>query len=211
MTYTENLWVFSTLLFGIIIVPGMDMLFVLANTLAGGRRVGLAAVAGIMLGGAVHTLFGTATFGLLSTLPPPLFKGLLLAGAAYMVWIGLTLLRSSITVQAIDADVSRSQWTAFRRGAVTCLLNPKAYLFVVAVYPQFLKAGFGPIWSQALVLGAMTVAVQFGVYGGLAFAAGRSRDLLLKSPRATILVGRAAGLLLMAAAAVTVWQGWSTA
>jgi threonine/homoserine/homoserine lactone efflux protein len=195
MTYTENLWVFSTLLFGIIIVPGMDMLFVLANTLASGRRVGLAAVAGIMLGGAVHTLF----------------KGLLLAGAAYMVWIGLTLLRSSITVQAIDADVSRSQWTAFRRGAVTCLLNPKAYLFVVAVYPQFLKAGFGPIWSQALVLGAMTVAVQFGVYGGLAFAAGRSRDLLLKSPRATILVGRAAGLLLMAAAAVTVWQGWSTA
>jgi threonine/homoserine/homoserine lactone efflux protein len=164
-----------------------------------------------MLGGAVHTLFGTATFGLLSTLPPPLFKGLLLAGAAYMVWIGLTLLRSSITVEAIDADVSRSQWTAFRRGAVTCLLNPKAYLFVVAVYPQFLKAGFGPIWSQALVLGAMTVAVQFGVYGGLAFAAGRSRDLLLKSPRATILVGRAAGLLLMAAAAVTVWQGWSTA
>ena len=57
----------------------------------------------------------------------------------------------------------------------------------------------------------MTVAVQFGVYGGLAFAAGRSRDLLLKSPKATILVGRAAGLLLIAAAAVTVWQGWSTA
>ena len=61
MNYTENLWLFFVLLFGIIAVPGMDMLFVLANALTGGSNRGLAATAGIMLGGAVHTLNGTAT------------------------------------------------------------------------------------------------------------------------------------------------------
>src|SRR5215475_11561517 len=52
MSYAENLWLYFLLLFGIIIVPGMDMLFVLANALTGGRGAGLAATAGIMLGGA---------------------------------------------------------------------------------------------------------------------------------------------------------------
>ena len=53
MTYAENLWLFFLLLFGIIIVPGMDMLFVLANALTRGRAAGLSATAGIMIGGAV--------------------------------------------------------------------------------------------------------------------------------------------------------------
>ncbi|MGB8314279.1 MAG: LysE family translocator, partial [Aestuariivirga sp.] len=52
MTYTENLWLYLVLLFGIIIVPGMDSLFVMANSLTGGKRLGMAAVFGIMLGGA---------------------------------------------------------------------------------------------------------------------------------------------------------------
>ena len=58
MTYAENLWLFFVLLSGIIIVPGMDMFFVIANSLTGGKRAGLSATAGIMLGGVYHTLLG---------------------------------------------------------------------------------------------------------------------------------------------------------
>jgi threonine/homoserine/homoserine lactone efflux protein len=58
-------------------------------------------------------------------------------------------------------------------------------------------------------MGVMTLLTQFGVYGGLAFAAGRSSDLLVSNPRATLLVGRAAGVLLIAIAALTAWRGWS--
>src|SRR5690606_4834192 len=65
MTYGENLWLFFTLLFGIIIVPGMDMIFVLANSLSRGRPAGMAATAGIMAGGAVHSLYGALGVGLL--------------------------------------------------------------------------------------------------------------------------------------------------
>lgn len=203
MTYSANLWLFLTLLFGIIVIPGMDMLFVLANSLTGGRRVGLAATAGIMAGGAVHTVFGALGVSLMARLAPTFFTALLYAGAVYMAWIGVTLLRSSISVETVGAAHKRSLMTAFRQGAMTCLLNPKAYLFVLAVYPQFLLPQYGAIWLQALVMGTMTVAMQFAVYGGLAFAAGRSRAFLVSSPRTTKLIGRGAGLLFILVAAAT--------
>jgi threonine/homoserine/homoserine lactone efflux protein len=203
MTYTANLWLFLALLFGIIIVPGMDMMFVLANALMGGRRAGLAATAGIMTGGAAHTVFGAIGVGLISHVSPTVFTALLNAGAAYMVWIGITLLRSSITIDGAGGVRTPSLWLAFRQGSVTCLLNPKAYLFVLAVYPQFLLPGYGPIWPQALVMGVMTVLMQFMIYGTLAVAAGPGREFLTSRPGITRLIGRAAGGLFIAVAIVT--------
>ncbi|MGV1790871.1 LysE family translocator [Rhizobium sp. A37_96] len=207
MGYAENLWLFFLLLLGIIIVPGMDMLFVLANSLTGGSNRGLAATGGIMLGGVVHSLNGAIGVGLLMHFVPILFNPLLIAGGAYMAFIGFTLMRSSITVGHDGPAGSRSAWKAFRQGAVTCLINPKAYLFILAVYPQFLRPDYGPVWMQAVIMGAMTVATQFAVYGGLAITAGRSRDLLVANPRATAFAGRAAGLLLVAVSVFTVWEG----
>jgi len=207
MGYAENLWLFFLLLLGIIIVPGMDMLFVLANSLTGGSNRGLAATGGIMLGGVVHSLNGALGIGLLMHFVPILFNPLLIAGGAYMAFIGVTLMRSSITVGQEGPAGSRSAWKAFRQGAVTCLINPKAYLFIFAVYPQFLKPDYGPMWIQAVIMGAMTIVTQFAIYGGLAVTAGRSRNLLIANPRATALAGRAAGLLLVAVSAFTVWEG----
>ena len=207
MDYAQALWIYLILLFGIIVVPGMDMLFVLANALTRGRRAGLAAVAGIMVGGAIHTLFGALAVGVLTQLPTMVFQAMILIGAAYMGWIGYTLLRSSITVDSIGATTTRSDWVAFRQGMVTCLLNPKAYLFVLAVYPQFMRPEFGPIWSQALVMGLMTVIMQFLIYGGMALAAGKGRDALVGHPQATIWIGRGAGALFAVVAAFTAWHG----
>jgi threonine/homoserine/homoserine lactone efflux protein len=210
MSYAENIWIFFILLLGIIIVPGMDMLFVLANALTGGRRAGFAATAGIMAGGVVHTLFGTISVGVLMKLAPSLFTIMLFAGAAYMAWIGVTLVRSSITINAVEGVASRSLWTAFRQGMVTCVLNPKAYLFVFSVYPQFMRPRYGSLWFQAIIMGTMTVLTQFGIYGGLALAAGRSRNFLVSRPRVTMLVGRAAGYLFLTVAILTAWHGWKS-
>ena len=160
-----------------------------------------------MLGGAVHTLFGALAVGVLATLPVPLFQGMILAGAAYMAWIGYTLLRSSITVDSIGGTTARPDRMIFWQGLVTCLLNPKAYLFVLAVFPQFMRPGFGPIWSQALVMGLMTVAMQFVIYGSLATAAGRGRDALVGHPDLTIWIGRGTGALFVAATLFTAWHG----
>ena len=102
---------------------------------------------------------------------------------------------------------TRSDWVAFRQGLVTCLLNPKAYLFVLAAFPQFMRPEYGPIWSQAIVMGLMTVAMQFLIYGGLALVAGRGRDALVGHPEATIWIGRGAGALFVMAALFTAWYG----
>ena len=207
MDYAQALWLYLILLFGIIVVPGMDMFFVLANALTRGRKAGFAAVTGIMLGGAVHTLFGALAVGVLTQLPTMLFQAMILVGAGYMAWIGYTLLRSTITVDNIGGATARSDKVIFRQGLVTCLLNPKAYLFVLAVFPQFMRPEYGPIWSQAVVMGVMTVAMQFLIYGGLALAAGRGRDVLVGHPDVTIWIGRGAGALFVAAALFTAWHG----
>ena len=208
MTYAENLWLFFTLLFGIIIVPGMDMIFVLANALTGGRRAGLTATFGIMTGGAFHTAFGAFAVVGLSRLIPSLYAPMLLAGSAYMIWIGLSLMRSSITVNRLEALASRRLSTIFSQAVITCILNPKAWLFVLAVYPQFIKPAFGPLWAQALVIGVMVAAMQFAIYGGLGLMASRGRNAMFGNPTLTIWTGRIAGLLLVATALFTTWHGW---
>jgi threonine/homoserine/homoserine lactone efflux protein len=208
MSYLENLSIFSALLFGIIIVPGMDMLYVMTSALTGGRRAGFAAVSGVMLGGLVHTLTGTLGVGVLAFVMPWLRAPLILAGAAYMVWIGYSLLRSTIAVDRVEAAPQRPLSLLFRQGLITCLLNPKAYLFIMAVYPQFMKPEFGPLWRQAIVMGLLTIAMQLLVYGAIALAAATSRDFLLSNRRATILTGRIAGAMIVAAALWTAWQGW---
>ncbi len=209
MTYAENLWLFFTLLFGIIILPGMDMMFVLANALTRGRAAGLAATAGMVLGGLVHSAYGALGVGLLAKLLPVLFTPLMVAGALYMAWIGLTLIKSAIVVDDVGHADTTSNWQAFRRGAITCLINPKAYMFMLAVYPQFLRPEFGPLAPQAVIMGAMTAATQFAVYGTIAVAAARASGMLVGNRSGTIWIGRCCGMILLAIAVLTLWEAFS--
>jgi threonine/homoserine/homoserine lactone efflux protein len=206
MSFAHNLWIFAVLVFGIIAVPGMDMLFVIASALTGGRARGLAATAGVMLGGVFHTLFAAIGVGVLATLPAALFTVLLLAGAVYMAWIGWTLTGSSITVTSLGTSGAASLRRAFVQGFITCVLNPKAYMFTLAVYPQFMLPKHGPVWMQAVAMGLITILLQAAIYGGLGLAAARSRDALTGYPSVTIWIGRVAGTLFLMAAAWTVWR-----
>ena len=133
----------------VLLEPDAAPLFVLTNALTGGRRAGFAATAGIMLAGAFHALWGGISVVVLLTLPAHLFSIMLFAGAAYMAWIGISLLRSAITINTSGSFSNRSSWVAFRQGAVTGILNPKAYLFIFAVFPQFMKPQYGNLWPQA--------------------------------------------------------------
>jgi threonine/homoserine/homoserine lactone efflux protein len=209
MTYAQNLWIFFVLLFGIIIVPGMDMFFVITNSLTGGKARGLAATAGVMLSSVFYTIFGAFFVGVISKLAPSLITMILFAGAAYMAWIGFTLLKSSITVDDLGKATAKSKGSAFRQGLIISILNPKAYVFILATYPVFIQPNFGPVWSQALVMGMMTILTQFGIYGGLALAAAKSRDLLISNPNVTIWIGRSAGVMFVLVAALTVWHALS--
>jgi threonine/homoserine/homoserine lactone efflux protein len=205
----QHLWLFALFVFGIIVVPGMDMAFVLSSALVDGRRAGMAAVAGLVTGGAAHVVMGALGIGLLLQVVPAAFNTLLVAGALYVAWLGWGLWRSPATLGAVHAGASRSLQQTFARALLTCLLNPKAYVFMIAVFPQFLRPERGALPAQALMLGAIIALTQVLIYGGVALGAGGLRSGLARSARAQIALGRAVALLLMGTAAWTLWHSWS--
>lgn len=205
MSYAQSLWIYVVLTFGIVVVPGMDMLFAITNSLTGGIRAGMAALGGLMLGGAIHAVIAAFAVAVLLSLAPQAFTWLLLVASAYMAWIGYTLIRSSIVIDAVPDAERRRFWLIFSQGTITCLLNPKAYMFTLSVFPQFLRPDYGPLWAQTLVLGAIGCVMQFAIYGGMAVAASQVRTFLVNSPVVTIWIGRIAGVLFIA---VALWSAW---
>lgn len=143
-----QLWVFFILVLGVVALPGLDMAFVLASSMAGGRRSGWAATAGIVAGGVCHVAMSVLGVMAVFQLAPVLFNALLAAGAVYLGWIGLSLLKIRAAIGLARApQAPQTLRSTFLRGMTTSLLNPKAYVFMVAVFPQFMEPEFGHMWG----------------------------------------------------------------
>lgn len=202
-----DLWLFFLLVVGIIALPGMDMAFVAGSALSAGLRGGLAAVAGIVAGGVVHVAVAATGVAALWLAWPAGFNALLLAGAAYMAWIGCSLLRvRAAGPLGATVDGPRRGWAIFRRGTLTCLLNPKAYAFTLALFPAFVHSDSRSLLAQTLAMGLITVGTQIAVYGTVAALAVRARALIEARQS---LIARATGAMLMASALLTAAQAWA--
>jgi threonine/homoserine/homoserine lactone efflux protein len=208
MDQQPQLWLFFLLVFGVVLLPGLDMAFVLASSLVGGRRAGLAATAGIVAGGICHVLMTALGVMALLKLMPALFNAMLLAGAVYIAWIGWSVLRSHAALSDVPDRPARSRANTFGQGMLTSLLNPKAYLFMLAIFPQFLKPSAGALWRQVLVLWLIIAVTQASIYGGLALTGDGVRGWLSARPTANARLTRAVGVMLLATAAFTAWRGW---
>ncbi len=149
--------------------PGVDFLLTVSRTLQGGARAGVAAVAGINAGCVVHAL--AAAFGLAALLAvnPGAFRFIQWAGAAYLVWLGIGLLRQAWLAGRVGAagDMPavpvRTAWADFRVGLLTNVLNPKVALFFLAFLPQFVPAASPSKTASFLLLGLWFV-VQSGLF-----------------------------------------------
>ena len=149
--------------------PGVDFLLTVSRTLQGGARAGVAAVAGINTGCVVHAL--AAAFGLAALLAvnPGAFKIIQWAGAAYLVWLGIGMLRQAWRTGAVVAAAdmpavpTRTAWADFRVGLFTNVLNPKVALFFLAFLPQFVPAASPGKTASFLLLGLWFV-VQSSVF-----------------------------------------------
>ena len=149
----HNLALFALTVAVVNATPGVDLLYTVTRTLQHGVRGGLAAAAGIALGCIVHAL--AAAFGLAALLAASAaaFDVLKLAGAAYLLWLGLGMLRQAIRaapaavgptleVAAQDAPspVAAPVGPILRQGMLTNVLNPKVAIFFLALLPQFIAA-----------------------------------------------------------------------
>jgi len=153
--------VFATAVFVLNATPGVDFLLTVSRTLQAGARAGITAALGIMAGCVVHAL--AAAFGLaaLLALHPGAFRLIQWAGAAYLVWLGIGMLRQAWkpgdgAAVAVDA-APRSRWVEFRTGLLTNVLNPKVAFFFLAFIPQFVPAGSPAPTLSFLLLGAWFV------------------------------------------------------
>jgi threonine/homoserine/homoserine lactone efflux protein len=157
----ETLLLFVAAVFVLNATPGADLLLTVTRTLAGGARAGFAAALGINAGCALHAF--AAAFGLaaLLALHPQAWVGIQWAGAAYLAWLGVGLLRQAARGAAAAAGVAGAAppplWAEFRSGLVTNVLNPKVALFFLAFLPQFVPAGSAHTTASFLLLGAWFV------------------------------------------------------
>ena len=207
MIPAPELLLFFTLVFGIVILPGLDMAFILGSALVGGRSAGFAAIAGIVTGGFFHVAIGSLGIAIVLKLFPAAFAALLVVGAAYMAWIGISIWKSGATFGAPEGAILPSHTATFRRGALTNLLNPKAYAFMLSIFPQFVRPDHGPIATQALQLGTIITATQLGVYGSVVCAAGRARGWLGRHPQVQQNLAKGVGALLIVCSLWSVAEG----
>lgn len=207
MTQYGHLWLFATLVLGVVVLPGLDMAYIMGSALSGGRRAGFAALAGVVAGGVCHVVMTGLGVSVLLRTVPGAFNALLVAGALYIAWIGVSLIRSHAAF-SVAATGDRPLAATFRQGLLTCLLNPKAYLFMLAIFPQFLRPEYGALVVQAAVMWLIIALNQVFVYGGLALAADRARRWLSREPAAGVFVARSVGVLLIGAAMFTGIEGW---
>ena len=184
------------------------MAFILASSLVGGRGGGFAATAGVVAGSMFHVTMGALGIAAVLKVVPAAFNAVLLAGALYIAWIGISLIRSDTAFGDLPEEHRRSRSATFRQGLLTNLLNPKAYLFMLAVFPQFLKPQYGSLPAQALVLWLITAFSQVVVYGAVVIAGDRGRAWLAARPAANARLAHAVGALLLATAAWTAFEGW---
>lgn len=163
---THDLALFTLMVLVVNATPGVDLAFTLVATLKGGMRAGLAAAAGIAGGCVVHTL--AAAFGLAALLAASsaAFSAVKWAGAAYLLWLALGLLRQGLaprpeSTAPVDAARERSAGALLRHGFATNVLNPKVALFFLALLPQFIAADAPNKTLAFLFLGAWFVTQGF--------------------------------------------------
>jgi len=170
------------------ITPGPDMTFVLAQSAHRGTRAGVAAALGIGTGTFFHMTLAAFGLAALFKLYPLAFDVVRYAGAAYLVWIAVGMIRHPPHLGAAGGG-EPSVGTAFRQGIVTNIMNPKVAIFFIAFLPQFVAKDAGPAWLQILILG-----ISFDIGGTLvnclvAVGSGRLASRLKRNPK----IGRVMG------------------
>ena len=190
-----NLTLFVLAALAIAVSPGPGIFYVAARTLAGGRREGLASSFGTGLGGLVHVAAGAVGVSALVLASAEAFALLKIAGAAYLVWLGIKTMREA----RIDIDM-RAEPTgarrAFREGIVVEALNPKTAAFFLAFLPQFVDPAAGPVWLQFLLLGLVSVILNTAADVVVVVVASRARSMAVARPSLLRRVRQGAGLAL---------------
>jgi len=196
---TGHLLAFSLLSFALIVVPGPNVLFVISRSLQLGRAAGVATAAGGQIGVYAQVVAVAFGIGVLVERSVAVFTVIKLAGAAYLVYLGVQAVRHrrSLT-EALGVTVTqKTPLRILRDGFLVGVTNPKVIVFFAAVLPQFVDRSAGHVPLQMLLLGAIFTGIAVISDGSWALAAGTARSWLARSPRRLELIGGTGGLVMI--------------
>lgn len=180
------------------LAPGADVMLATACGVQGGPRAGMASGLGTGAGALGHVLLAAAGLSALIAAHPMMLEVLRWIGAGYLVWLALQAWRSGAPP---PRGGQSSGWRAFRKGALTNMLNPKPILFILAFLPQFVTVDGPPAWQQVTLLGLVfattgaLVTMGYGLMAGLAGRALASRMQVLNRVAAMLFAGMALRLV----------------
>ncbi len=142
------------------IAPGPGMLYVLARTLAGGRREGVLSSLGTFLEGLVHVVAAATGLSLLLATSAVAFEIVKYAAAAYLIYLGIRMVISSRQDVLLAAVGNKTTRSPFWQGIATEVLNPKTAIFFLAFIPQFVDRSSPAVFWQFLLLGSISVTLN---------------------------------------------------
>jgi threonine/homoserine/homoserine lactone efflux protein len=199
---TNTLLLFIPTVFVLVITPGPDLIFITANSIASGKRGGVASALGCTSGAFAHAVL--AAFGLTAIVATyqPAYQAVRIAGAVYLVYIGLKMLLSKESGFSFNGSKSqKSSLLLFRQGFLNNLMNPKAILFSLTFLPQFADPAKGPIWAQIITFGLILSLIMISIEIPIALTSGLLGQWLAKRAKAAVFLNRAMGASLIALAA----------
>jgi leucine efflux protein len=204
-----DIWTYVIGAIGVILLPGPNSLFVLSVATARGVRAGYQGAMGVFLGDTILlALVGLGAAGLLRTYPA-LFMVVKYAGAVYLGWVGLNLLRAALGRWRsgpfeVQTDVHSGQpapdgamQQPFRRALVISLLNPKAILFLLSFFVQFIDPQYESPAVPFLILSAIIMVSSMVYLSALIFAGVRLAQTFRRRVRLTASLSAGVGGLFM--------------
>ncbi|MDB5837173.1 MAG: lysine transporter LysE [Caballeronia sp.] len=188
-----NFLLFLAASIAITVAPGPDNLQVLARGISQGRAAGLVAALGFAAGISFHTTLAALGVAALLKSSPMAFEAVKLAGAAYLIWIGIKAIRSKGLSSAHERP-SQPLAVVFRQSVIGNLLNPKVTLFFIVFLPQFVNPHGGQsVMLQMFELGGVFMLQTVVVFSVFGVAAGMIGAYLKRRPKVGVWLDRLAG------------------
>ena len=206
MPDSHSLLLFMTAALTLNLTPGPDMLYVATRAAGEGRPAGIVSALGIGAGTLVHIALVALGLSALLRSVPLAYDAVRLAGAAYLVWLGVRALRSGEGGAAAPRLAPASLGGIFRQGVVTNVLNPKVALFFLAFLPQFVDPARGDAALQIVALGLLFDFSGTLVNVAVALLASGAAARLRADGRAAGWLRRASGVLFIGLGARLAWR-----
>ncbi|WAZ21568.1 LysE family translocator [Streptomyces cinnabarinus] len=202
MVSTDRLLAFAAMSFLLIVVPGPSVLFVIGRALAQGRRAALTSVVGNTVGAYVLVLAVALGVGSVVERSVLVFTLLKLAGAAYLVYLGVKAWRERGALRAAFAEdaagaAAQGGLRTFWEGFAVGVTNPKTIVFFAAVLPQFVDRGAGHVTAQMLLLGLVFNVIALASDSVWGLVAATARGWFARSPRRLSAVGGVGGMTMI--------------